>query len=39
MREMLYALGVELSIERGDRAELTATFRSSRAPSLLLTIE
>jgi hypothetical protein len=39
IREMLYALGVELSIERGDRAELTATFRSSRAPSLLLTIE
>jgi hypothetical protein len=36
---MLEALGVELPIERGDRAELTATFRSGRAPSLLLTIE
>jgi len=28
VREMLDALGVELSIERGDRAELAATFRS-----------
>jgi hypothetical protein len=38
-KEMLGALGVELSVERGDRAELAATFRSSRAPSLLVTIE
>jgi hypothetical protein len=42
VREMLDVLGIELSIERGDRAELAATFRAARAPEgrpLLLTIE
>jgi hypothetical protein len=42
VRGMLDVLGVELSIERGDRAELAATFRAARAPEgrpLLLTIE
>jgi hypothetical protein len=39
VRETLDALGVALPIERGDRAELAATFRSAHAPALLLTIE
>ena len=39
VREMLDVLGIELPLERGDRAELAATLRSSRGPALLLTIE
>ncbi len=42
VREMLDVLGIELSIERGDHAELAATFRSPHtlgARPLLFTIE
>ena len=36
VREMLDVFGVELPIERGDHAELTATFRSERGVPLFL---
>jgi hypothetical protein len=42
VREMLDVLGVELLIERGDRAELVATLRYEHAPDarpVLFTVE
>jgi hypothetical protein len=36
VRQMLEALGIELPIERADRAELVATLRSAHGTAILL---